>query len=172
MTRATRHAAGKTGMAVLLVLLISAAMPSMPAVEPIEITEWLVPWENTRPRDPYVDNQGRAWFVGQRADYAAYLDPESSQAVRDVAKDFPEVEYEEMIVDASAAHLVRSPEKFDVVCATNFFGDILSDLASELSGSLGLAGSVNASHTHCCRTCPRAPATADKYAKQHNDLLG
>lgn len=72
------------------------------------------------------------------------------EAVRDVARDFPDVEYEEMIVDASAAHLVRSPEKFDVVCATNFFGDILSDLASELSGSLGLAGSVNASHTHCC----------------------
>ncbi len=72
------------------------------------------------------------------------------EAVRDVAKDFPDVDYEEMIVDASAAHLVRSPEKFDVICATNFFGDILSDLASELSGSLGLAGSVNASHTHCC----------------------
>jgi 3-isopropylmalate dehydrogenase len=72
------------------------------------------------------------------------------ETVRGVAKDFPEVAYDEMIVDASTAHLVRSPERFDVICATNFFGDILSDLASELSGSLGLAGSVNASHTHCC----------------------
>lgn len=72
------------------------------------------------------------------------------EACRDVAKEFPDVEYEEMIVDASTAHLVRDPEKFDVICATNFFGDILSDLASELSGSLGLAGSVNASSTHCC----------------------
>ena len=41
----------------------------------IEITEWVVPWENTRPRDPYVDGQGRVWFVGQRGDYLAYLDP-------------------------------------------------------------------------------------------------
>ena len=45
------------------------------AAEDIEITEWVVPWENTRPRDPYVDGQGRVWFVGQRGDYLAYLDP-------------------------------------------------------------------------------------------------
>ena len=49
-----------------------------------------------------------------------------------------------------AAHLVRSPERFDVVCATNFYGDILSDLASELSGGLGLAGSINAGTDNCC----------------------
>ena len=72
------------------------------------------------------------------------------EAVRDVARDFPAVAYDELLVDASTAHLVRNPERFDVICATNFFGDILSDLASEMSGSLGLAGSVNASHTHCC----------------------
>lgn len=72
------------------------------------------------------------------------------EAVRGVAREFPQVEYEEMLVDASTAHLVRTPERFDVICATNFFGDILSDLASEMSGSLGLAGSINASHTHCC----------------------
>ena len=72
------------------------------------------------------------------------------EAVRDVAKDYPQVAYDELLVDASTAHLVRNPERFDVICATNFFGDILSDLASEMSGSLGLAGSVNASHTHCC----------------------
>ena len=72
------------------------------------------------------------------------------ESVRGVAKDFPEVAYDEMIVDASTAHLVRNPERFDVVCATNFFGDILSDLASELSGSLGLAGSTNQNHSHCC----------------------
>ena len=54
------------------------------------------------------------------------------------------------LVDASTAHLVRNPERFDVLVATNFYGDILSDLASELSGSLGLAGSMMASDTHCC----------------------
>ena len=66
------------------------------------------------------------------------------ECFREVAKDFPEVETEELIVDAMAALLVRHPEKYDVVVATNFYGDILSDLASELSGSLGLAGSINA----------------------------
>lgn len=66
------------------------------------------------------------------------------ECFRGVAKDFPEVETEELIVDAFAALLVRKPETYDVVVATNFYGDILSDLASELSGSLGLAGSINA----------------------------
>ena len=64
--------------------------------------------------------------------------------VRKVAEAFPEVELEEVIVDAMAALLVREGARFDVIVATNFHADILSDLASELSGSLGLAGSVNA----------------------------
>lgn len=66
------------------------------------------------------------------------------ECFREVAKDFPEVEADDKIVDAFAALLVRQPEVYDVVVATNFYGDILSDLASELSGSLGLAGSINA----------------------------
>lgn len=69
---------------------------------------------------------------------------------RKVAQEYPDVETEEILVDAMAAHLVRSPERFDVVCATNFYGDILSDLASELSGGLGLAGSINAGRENCC----------------------
>ncbi|WP_151639130.1 isocitrate/isopropylmalate dehydrogenase family protein [Noviherbaspirillum aerium] len=72
------------------------------------------------------------------------------ECVRNVAKEFPEVELNDLLVDASTAHLVRSPEKFDVLVATNFYGDIISDLASELSGGLGLAGSMMASDTHCC----------------------
>ena len=72
------------------------------------------------------------------------------EACRTVARDFPAVETEEVIVDAMAALLVRAPERFDVICATNFHADILSDLASELSGSLGLAGSVNAGDDLCC----------------------
>jgi 3-isopropylmalate dehydrogenase len=68
---------------------------------------------------------------------------------REVAAEFPDVRLEEEIVDAMAAKLVRTPEHFDVVLATNFYADILSDLASELSGSLGLAGSVNAGETLC-----------------------
>ena len=69
--------------------------------------------------------------------------------VRKVAKDFPDVELDEKIVDAMAALLVRDPSKFDVIVTGNMFGDILSDEASEISGSLGLAGSVNAGD-HLC----------------------
>ena len=64
--------------------------------------------------------------------------------VRNVAKEYPEVALDEKIVDATAALLVRNPGMFDVIVTTNMFGDILSDEASELSGSLGLAGSLNA----------------------------
>ena len=64
--------------------------------------------------------------------------------VRAVARHFPDVELEEVIVDAMAALLVRDASRFDVIVSTNFYCDILSDLVSELSGSLGLAGSINA----------------------------
>ncbi|MGL4812444.1 MAG: isocitrate/isopropylmalate dehydrogenase family protein [Beijerinckiaceae bacterium] len=70
--------------------------------------------------------------------------------VRKVAAEFPDVMLDDLLIDASTAYLVRNPERFDVICATNFYGDIISDLASELSGSLGLAGSMMASDTHCC----------------------
>lgn len=66
------------------------------------------------------------------------------ECFRAVAKEFPEVSADDKIVDAFAALLVRNPQDYDVIVATNFYGDILSDLASELSGSLGLAGSINA----------------------------
>ena len=72
------------------------------------------------------------------------------ETVRNVATEFPEVQLDDLLIDASTAHLVRTPEAFDVILATNFYGDILSDLASELSGSLGLAGSIMASDTLCC----------------------
>ncbi len=66
------------------------------------------------------------------------------ECVRKVHEEFPHVRLDEVIVDAMAAHLVRDASRYDVIVATNFYADILSDLASELSGSLGLAGSINA----------------------------
>jgi 3-isopropylmalate dehydrogenase len=69
--------------------------------------------------------------------------------VRKVAEGYPDVILDEMIVDAAAAHLIRSPDRFDVIVTTNMFGDILSDEASELSGSLGLGGSINAGDEIC-----------------------
>jgi isocitrate/isopropylmalate dehydrogenase len=69
--------------------------------------------------------------------------------VRKVAQEFPDVELEELIVDATAALLIRNPDRFDVIVTTNMFGDILSDEASELAGSLGLGASINASDVRC-----------------------
>lgn len=68
--------------------------------------------------------------------------------VRAVAKDFPDVALDDVLIDAMAALLVRDASRYDVICTTNFYGDTLSDLASELSGSLGLAGSLNAGDDH------------------------
>lgn len=71
------------------------------------------------------------------------------QEIRRVAKLYPDVELEELIVDATAALLIRSPDRFDVIVTTNMFGDILSDEASELCGSLGLGASINAGDAIC-----------------------
>jgi 3-isopropylmalate dehydrogenase len=68
--------------------------------------------------------------------------------VRAVADTYPHIAYDEQLVDSMAALLVRDAVRFDVVVTTNMFGDILSDEAAELSGSLGLAGSLNAGESH------------------------
>ena len=69
--------------------------------------------------------------------------------VRGVAQEYPDVAYEEQLVDSMAALLVRDAARFDVVVTTNMYGDILSDEAAELAGGLGLAGSLNAGDAHC-----------------------
>ncbi|MFT4087562.1 MAG: isocitrate/isopropylmalate dehydrogenase family protein [Gordonia sp. (in: high G+C Gram-positive bacteria)] len=66
----------------------------------------------------------------------------------EVAQRYPDVEVNQQHVDAMAAQLVRRPADFDVIVTENLFGDILSDLAAELSGSLGLAASLNCSGAH------------------------
>jgi len=62
---------------------------------------------------------------------------------REAARAYPELVVDDVLVDAMMAHVVRRPESFDVIVTTNMFGDILSDLTAELSGSLGLGGSLN-----------------------------
>jgi len=70
------------------------------------------------------------------------------EACRNVAQEFPSVVVDDVIVDAMMAHVVRNPQRFDVIVTTNMYGDILSDLTAELSGSLGLAASLNAGADH------------------------
>jgi len=62
---------------------------------------------------------------------------------RDVAIDYPDIEFEDLIVDNMAMQMVMRPQRFDIVVTTNLFGDILSDLASGLVGGLGVTGSAN-----------------------------
>src|SRR4051812_6441476 len=70
------------------------------------------------------------------------------ECTRAVAARYPQVACEEKIIDAMAALLVRDASAFDVIVTTNMYGDILSDEASEISGSLGLAASVNSGADH------------------------
>jgi isopropylmalate/isohomocitrate dehydrogenase-like protein len=65
------------------------------------------------------------------------------RTVLSVSENFPDIETEEVIVDAMAMRLIKEAERFDVVVTTNLFGDILSDEASQLVGGLGIAPSGN-----------------------------
>jgi isocitrate dehydrogenase (NAD+) len=62
---------------------------------------------------------------------------------REVAKQFPEIVFDDIIVDACAMQLVKAPEQLDVIVTTNLFGDILSDLCAGLVGGLGVAPGAN-----------------------------
>ncbi|WP_413379304.1 3-isopropylmalate dehydrogenase [Alkalihalobacillus sp. 1P02AB] len=67
------------------------------------------------------------------------------EVANEVAKDFPNIELEHMLVDNAAMQLIRSPKSFDVIVTENMFGDILSDEASMLTGSLGMLPSASLS---------------------------
>ena len=94
--------------------------------------------------------------------------------VRAVAARYPQVQYEERIIDAMAALLVRDAGAFDVVVTTNMYGDILSDEASEISGSLGLAASLNAGDGHGVAQAQHgsAPDIAGKNIANPASLIG
>ena len=66
-----------------------------------------------------------------------------AKACIDVSKDYPDISFEEMYVDACAMNLIRQPQKFDVIVTTNLFGDILSDESSQVVGGLGMAPAAN-----------------------------
>jgi isocitrate dehydrogenase len=65
------------------------------------------------------------------------------QVFDEIAKEYPEIENEHWIIDIGAAKLADTPEVFDVIVMGNLYGDILSDVAAQITGSVGLAGSAN-----------------------------
>lgn len=88
------------------------------------------------------------------------------RAFEAVAAEFPDIETESLLVDAAAMNFVRRPESFDVVVASNLFGDILSDLAAMVSGSIGLAASANLDPGR------RAPSMFEPVHGSAPDLVG
>ena len=66
-----------------------------------------------------------------------------SKVFREVAREYPDLASEHLIIDIGAARLADTPERFDVIVTLNLYGDILSDIAAQLTGSVGLAGSAN-----------------------------
>ncbi|MBB3979622.1 3-isopropylmalate dehydrogenase [Rhizobium azooxidifex] len=87
--------------------------------------------------------RGKVTFV-HKANVLKTTDGMFLDICRDMAKSYPDILTEDFLVDAMMAHVVRAPARFDVIVTTNMYGDILSDLTAELSGSLGLGGSINA----------------------------
>ncbi|MEO6902422.1 MAG: NADP-dependent isocitrate dehydrogenase [Bacteroidia bacterium] len=65
------------------------------------------------------------------------------QIFDEIAKDYPEIENEHWIIDIGAAKMADTPEAFDVIVMPNLYGDVLSDIAAQITGSVGLAGSAN-----------------------------
>jgi 3-isopropylmalate dehydrogenase len=96
------------------------------------------------------------------------------ECVRAVAARFPAVTYQERIIDAMAALLVRDAGAFDVVVTTNMFGDILSDQACEIAGSLGLGASLNAGSAHAVAQAQHgsAPDIAGRDQANPASLIG
>ena len=71
-----------------------------------------------------------------------------AEECRKMAKEYPDVAYDEVIVDTFALKAVMQPQQFDVVVTTNMFGDIMADLSAGLVGGLGLAPAISAAPRH------------------------
>ncbi len=92
----------------------------------------------------YAKKMGRktVWAVS-KANICKLTDGLFLECAREVAKDYPEIEYKEILVDALCMQLVQNPSKFDVLVLPNLYGDIVSDLTAGLIGGLGVAQGAN-----------------------------
>lgn len=91
------------------------------------------------------DNHRRKVTAIHKANIMKYSDGLFLAVARQVAREYPDIEFEDRIVDNMSMQLVRKPHQFDVVVAPNLYGDLLSDLCAGLIGGLGLAPGANLS---------------------------
>ncbi len=92
----------------------------------------------------YAEQEGRKKVTAiHKANIMKISDGLFLECVKSVAKEFPRIKYEEMIVDNTCMQLVKYPEQFDVLLCPNFYGDIISDLCAGLVGGLGVVPGAN-----------------------------
>lgn len=89
------------------------------------------------------DNKRKKVTVCHKANILKYTQGLFLDVARETAAKYPDIQFDEKIVDAACMHMVMKPEQFDVVVTTNMFGDILSDLTAGLVGGLGLIPGAN-----------------------------
>jgi len=89
------------------------------------------------------DNQREKVTVCHKANILKYTQGLFLDVAREIAGHYPEIKFDEKIIDAACMHMVMNPQQFDVVVTTNMFGDILSDLTAGLVGGLGLIPGAN-----------------------------
>lgn len=92
----------------------------------------------------YARNQGRKKVTCMIKDNIMKMtDGLFYKVFQEVGEEFPEIKQERYIIDIGSARLATRPEQFDVIVTSNLYGDIISDIAAEMTGSVGLAGSAN-----------------------------
>ncbi|MEI8208956.1 MAG: isocitrate/isopropylmalate dehydrogenase family protein [Methylococcales bacterium] len=89
------------------------------------------------------DNQRKKVTVCHKANILKYTQGLFLDVARKTAARYPDIQFDEKIIDAACMHMVMNPQQFDVVVTTNMFGDILSDLTAGLVGGLGLIPGAN-----------------------------
>lgn len=89
------------------------------------------------------ENNRRKVTVCHKANILKYTQGMFLEVAREIAPQYPDIEFDEKIIDAACMHLVMNPHQFDVIVTTNMFGDLLSDLTAGLVGGLGLIPGAN-----------------------------
>ncbi len=90
-----------------------------------------------------IKNRRKKVTCVHKANIMKFTDGLFLKIAREIAKKYSQIEFEEMVVDNMAMHLVRWPENYDILVLPNLYGDIVSDLASGLTGGLGVAPGAN-----------------------------